>query len=69
MTNPMITIHDLETNEIIHREMTEAELQQYEIDVQAELNRKQQEAAKAAARQAVLSKLGLTAEEAAALLA
>ena len=51
-----------------YREMTEAEYAQYEIDQAAAQAQAAVEAAKAAARQAVLDKLGLTADEAAALL-
>ena len=61
-------IFDGETN----RPMTEAEYAQWQTDnaeaeAQAEAQ-KQDNTAKAAARQAVLNKLGLTADEAAALL-
>ena len=52
----------------VHRKMTEEEFAQYKLD-QAEANAKAEAAiAKAAARQAVLDKLGLTADEAHALL-
>ena len=62
MTNPTIQIGD----EV--REMTDAEYAQWQADkVEAEAQAEAQ-AAKAATRQAVLDKLGLTANEAAALL-
>jgi len=62
------TIHNVETGEITTREMTEEEIAAAE-KVSAEQNRRKAEAeAKEAARQAVLTKLGLTAEEAQALL-
>lgn len=68
MTNPIITIHNAETGEIVEREMTDQELAQREEDkVQAEA-RSAVEAAKAAEKVAVLAKLGLTADEVAALL-
>ncbi len=51
-----------------YREMTEAEYAQYEIDQAAAQAQATAQAAKAVARQAVLDKLGLTADEAAALL-
>jgi ABC-type Na+ transport system ATPase subunit NatA len=58
----------IDGNTTIERDMTSDELAAYEAAVndieQDELNRQ----AKAAARQAVLDKLGLTANEAAALL-
>ena len=50
------------------REMTEAELAQHELDKVEAAALVAAQAAKAAARQAVLDKLGLTANEAAALL-
>jgi hypothetical protein len=65
---PMVRIHDLETNEVIDREMSDAEFAQYKAD-QAERAAKQAEAeAQATARQAILDRLGLTADEAAILL-
>ena len=54
------------------RDMTEEEIAVYDATIaEAELNKQQREAAaaaKAAARQAVLDKLGLTQDEAQALL-
>lgn len=67
-TRPMVRIHDLATNEVIDREMNDAEFAQFELD-QAERATRQAEAeAKATARQAILDRLGLTAEEAALIL-
>ena len=63
-------IFDIETNEetILEREMTSEEIAEVER-AQAEAAEEQaQIEAKEAARQAVLTKLGLTAEEAQALL-
>ena len=51
----------------IMREMTDAEKTQFELDKAEAKARADAQAAKAAARQAVLDKLGLTADEAAAL--
>ena len=63
-----IIIHNAETNEIIEREMNDQEFAQYEAD-QATQNARQAElAAKESARQALLSKLGITQEEAQLLL-
>ena len=68
MTKPMIRIHDLETNEIIDREMTDDEFAAYEID-QASISQANDEALeKEELRTALLTKLGITAEEAALLL-
>lgn len=68
MTKPIVMIHNVETNEIIEREMNDAEFAQYEIDKEAEAQRKAEEEAKIAARQAILDRLGLTEEEAKLLL-
>ena len=68
MSKPMIRIHNTETNEIIDREMNAAEYEQYKLD-EANTKAKQAEAeAKATAKAALLSKLGITAEEATLLL-
>ena len=68
MTTPQIQIHDVATGEIVVREMNADEIAQLEKDKkQAQLNA-QAQTAKQTARQAVLDKLGLTADEANALL-
>jgi hypothetical protein len=68
MTKPMVRIHDVSTNEIIDREMTDAEFAQYQAD-QAERQAKEAEqAAKNEAKAALLERLGITADEAALLL-
>jgi hypothetical protein len=65
---PMVRIHDIKTNEIIDREMNNDEFAQYELDQVTELA-KQTEAEKISAkREALLSKLGITEEEAKLLL-
>lgn len=68
MKRPLIGIHNIETNEIIEREMNDAEFAQYEADKEAEAQYKAEAEAKAAARQALLNKLGITEEEARLLL-
>jgi hypothetical protein len=60
--------HNAETGEIIERDMTAAELKQQEKDRATALAIEQQKAERAAARQTLLDKLGITAEEAALLL-
>jgi hypothetical protein len=71
MATPQITIHNVATGEIITRDLNADELAQQELDkAQAEAQAAAQteaQAAKLAARQAVLDKLGLTADEVAAL--
>ena len=68
MTTPQIIIHNVLTGETVTRDFNKAELAQAKLDkAEAEAQTKA-EAAKQVARQAVLDKLGLTADEAAALL-
>jgi len=68
MTNLIVKDVDAATGTEIEREMTSAELAQYQKDqadyqakIEAELNKEN-------AKEAVLAKLGLTADEVAALL-
>jgi hypothetical protein len=68
MTTPTITIHNVETGELIQREMNAEELTQFEADKEAETARQAAEVQKSTAKQALLDKLGITAEEAALLL-
>jgi hypothetical protein len=68
MSKPNIRIHDLTTGEVIDRVMTDEEFTEWQTQ-QAETEAAiEAAAAKTAARTAVLAKLGLSAEEAAALL-
>lgn len=63
-----IAIHNVETDEMIERDMTAEEAAQWEIDkadIEAGLAEK---AAKAAARSAVYEKLGLTESDIEAIL-
>jgi hypothetical protein len=68
MTKPIVRIHNTETNEVIDREMTAAEFAQYEADQAAQAAAKAEATAKAAQRQALLTRLGITEEEARILL-
>ena len=68
MSKPTIRIHDLATDTVVDREMTDAEFAQYEANKEAEAQRKAEADAKAATRQALLNKLGITEEEARLLL-
>ena len=68
MTKPTIRIHNTETDEIIDREMTVAEYKVYEADQEKQAETQIEDKAKATAKAALLSKLGITAEEAALLL-
>lgn len=68
MTKPMITIVNCETNESIDREMTDQEFEQHKA-IMAERAKEAAEAtAKATHKAALLTKLGITADEAALLL-
>ena len=69
MTNPTIRIHDLSTNEVIDRQMTDDEFAQYEADKAAEVMRQAEIAARADQRAALLDRLGITEDEAKLLLA
>lgn len=68
MSTPMIRIHDLETNEVIDREMTEAEYADYLLSVEASELEKSKELEKEAAKAELLNRLGITADEAKLLL-
>lgn len=63
-----IKLHNVETGEITEREMNADELAQLEIDKAAAESDKAEAAAKESARQAILEKLGLTADEVKLLL-
>jgi hypothetical protein len=63
MTRPMIRIHNIETDEIIDREMNDAEFAQYEAD-QAIAQAAAEAKTKAEAdKAALLARLGLTEDE------
>jgi hypothetical protein len=68
MTNPTIKIHNVETDEVIEREMTAEEFAKWEADQAAEATRRAAEAQKAAEKAALLTKLGITEDEARLLL-
>ena len=67
-TKPKIRIHNVETNEIVDREMTDLEIAQYEADIVAEQTRKSDADAKEAQKKAILDRIGLTADEAKLIL-
>ena len=68
MKKPTIRIYDCETGETIDREMNAAEFAQYEIE-QENLIAKQAEAvANATAKSALLTKLGISEDDARLLL-
>jgi len=64
----MIRIHNIETDEVLDREMTAAEFKQYEADQKANAAKQIEAEAKATAKSALLEKLGITEDEAKLLL-
>ena len=67
-SKPMIRIHNLETNEVIDREMNDAEFAEHQKSQATQAIDKAEAQVKAAARQEILDRLGLTADEAKLLL-
>ena len=67
MSNPMMRIHDMETNEVIDREMTDAEYADY-LDALKPQPLSEDEQKAADNKAALLTKLGITADEAKLLL-
>jgi hypothetical protein len=70
MSKPIIREHNLETNEIIDREMTNEEFAEYEKQKAKDLVASEEEAARAAAKAAAetkLAALGLTTDDLKAL--
>ena len=68
MNKPMIRIHNTETNEVIDREMTDAEFASYQADKEIDAAREAEAEAKATAKVALLAQLGITEEQAKLLL-
>lgn len=64
----MIRIHNVETNEVIDREMNDEEFAKYEASQEAEATRLSEAEAKAIAKAALLQQLGITEEQAKLLL-
>ena len=64
----MIVEHNVETGEIIKREMTVAEIKENEKLIEIAIAEKAAEATKAAEKAALLAKLGITDDEAKLLL-
>ena len=64
----MIRIHNTETNEVIDREMNDAEFAQFELDKAAQSAAQAEAEAKAQAKAQLLAQLGITEEQAKLLL-
>jgi len=62
-SRPMVRIHDLETNEVIDREMNDAEFAQYEADQATNQAAAEAKAKAEADKAALLARLGLTEDE------
>ncbi len=68
MTKPQIKEYNCETGEEIIRDATDEEIAQLKIDAETAAAEKAKTEAKAAEKQAILDRLGLTADEAKLLL-
>jgi len=68
MTKPIIRIHNIETDEVIDREMTAAEFKIYEANQAAQAIAQAEAEAKETARQAILDRLGLSVDDVKLLL-
>ncbi len=67
-TRPTVRIHNVETDEVIDREMNDAEFAQYEADQIAGAARQEEILQKARDKAALLAQLGITEEQAKLLL-
>ena len=67
-TRPMVRIHNIEIDEVIDREMNDAEFAQYEADLAKQAEANAAAIQKAADRAALLAQLGITEEQAKLLL-
>ena len=63
ISRPMIRIHNIETDEVIDREMNDAEFAQYEADQAANKVAEEARAKAEADKAALLTRLGLTEDE------
>jgi primosomal protein N'' len=60
---PMVRIHDLETNEVIDREMNDAEYEAHLVVIEANKMAETAKAKAEAEKAALLARLGLTEDE------
>jgi len=68
MSRPMIRIHNIETDEIIDREMNNQEFEAYQANQELEAQRLAEAEARAVQKAALLQRLGITESEARLLL-
>jgi hypothetical protein len=69
MSKPLIRIHNTQTDEVIDREMNDAEFAKYQADQEVQAAALAEAEAKAQAKAELLNRLGITADEAKLLLA
>jgi hypothetical protein len=62
-TKPIVRIHNVETDEVIDREMNDAEFAQYQADQAAQVIAKAEAQVKENAKAAILDRIGLTVDE------
>jgi len=62
-TRPMVRIHNTETDEVIDREMNDAEFAIYQADQAAQAIAKAEAEVKENAKAVILDRIGLTADE------
>jgi len=62
-TRPVIRIHNTQTDEIIDREMNDAEFANWQLQQEDLIIEKAEAKAKATAKAAILDRIGLTADE------
>jgi hypothetical protein len=63
LTRPLVRIHNIETDEVIDREMNDDEFFQYLAEQTAQANQQSEADAKEVAKAAILERIGLTADE------
>lgn len=68
MTKPLVRIHDIETDQIIEREMSDQEFTEHEAKLAAIAEEDALKATKAAEKAALLAQLGITEDQAKLLL-
>jgi hypothetical protein len=69
MKKPNVVIHNTETNEVIVREMTDAEFASHQADKEIDAAKQVEAEAKATQKAALLERLGISEDEARLLLA
>jgi hypothetical protein len=68
MSKPIIRIHNLASDEVIDREMTDNEFAKYKADQELQATKEAEAEAKATEKAALLDRLGITEAEAKLLL-